>query len=46
MPDPLLVFTATIAFVIAGVGYTCRMAMLERAGQLAARGSIRRRRRG
>lgn len=45
MLDPLLVFAATLAFVICGVGYTCRMAMLERAGQLAHRGSIRRRHR-
>lgn len=44
MLDPLLVFAASIAFVIAGVGYTCRMAMLERAGQLAHRGSVRRKR--
>ena len=46
MLDPLLVFAATIAFAIWGVGYTCRMAVLERRGLLAARGSMRRRRKG
>jgi hypothetical protein len=45
MLDPLLVFAVTLAFVVSGVGYTCRMAVLERAGQLAHRGSLRRRRR-
>ena len=44
MLDPLIVFAASVAFVIAGVGYTCRMAMLERTGQLAARGAVRRKR--
>jgi len=44
MLDPLLLFFATVAFAIWGVGYTCRMAVLERRGQLACRGSMRRRR--
>jgi hypothetical protein len=46
MLDPLLVFAATVAFAICGVGYTCRMAVLEQRGLLAARGSLRRRRGG
>ena len=44
MLDPLLVFVATIAFAIWGVGYTCRMAVLERRGLLAHRGALRRKR--
>lgn len=44
MLDPLLLFAATIAFAIWGVGYTCRMAVLERAGRLECRGSLRRKR--
>lgn len=42
--DALLVFAATVAFAIWGVGYTCRMAVLERRGRLAHRGALRRRR--
>lgn len=44
MIDPLLLFIATVGFAIWGVGYTCRMAVLERRGQLARRGSTRRKR--
>lgn len=43
--DALLVFAVTIAFMVFAIGYTCRMAMLERSGQLAHRGSVRRRHR-
>jgi len=42
--DALLVFVVTLAFVVVGVGYTCRMAMLERRGQLEHRGALRRKR--
>lgn len=42
MIDPLLVFAVTIAFMVFAVGYTCRMAMLERRGRLSRRGSMRR----
>lgn len=46
MMDALLVFAVTIAFMVFAIGYTGRMAMLERRGQLAHRGSVRRRRPG
>jgi hypothetical protein len=46
MMDALLVFAVTIAFMVFAIGYTGRMAMLERRGQLAHRGSVRRRRSG
>ena len=42
--DALLVFAVTIAFMIFAIGHTGRMALLERRGQLAHRGSVRRRR--
>ena len=41
--DALLVFAVTIAFMISAIGYTGRMAMLARRGQLAHRGALRRR---
>ena len=44
MLDPLLLFAVTVAFAIWGVGYTCRMAVLERRGKLAHRGALRRKR--
>lgn len=40
--DALLVFAVTIAFMVFAIGYTCRMAVLERSGQLARRGALRR----
>ena len=43
--DAVLVFAVTIAFMVFAIGYTCRMAVLERSGQLAHRGSVRRRHR-
>jgi hypothetical protein len=42
--DALLVFAVTIAFMIVAIGYTGRMALLERRGQLTHRGALRRRR--
>ncbi len=42
--DALLVFAVTIAFMVFAIGYTGRMALLERRGQLAHRGALRRRR--
>ena len=44
MMDALLVFAVTIAFMIFAIGYTGRMALLVRRGQLAHRGALRRRR--
>lgn len=42
MMDALLVFAVTIAFMIFAIGYTGRMALLERRGKLAHRGAMRR----
>ena len=40
--DPLFVLALALIVAIGGVCYTFRMAKLERRGQLAHRGSIRR----